>query len=67
MLRILNMQQIGRHYYNPDDPFNIPQHRFGNQSVLCAYVLQLKERLNTVFICLQADNLAWFYDHHPSV
>uniref|UniRef100_A0A672KXK3 Piwi-like protein 1 n=1 Tax=Sinocyclocheilus grahami TaxID=75366 RepID=A0A672KXK3_SINGR len=27
ILRILNMQQIGRHYYNPDDPFNIPQHR----------------------------------------
>ncbi|XP_051950414.1 piwi-like protein 1 isoform X2 [Xyrauchen texanus] len=27
ILRMLNMQQIGRHYYNPDDPFNIPQHR----------------------------------------
>lgn len=35
MLRIMNMQQIGRHYYNPDDPFNIPQHRFGNQSFVC--------------------------------
>ncbi|XP_067087216.1 piwi-like protein 1 isoform X3 [Osmerus mordax] len=27
VLRMLNMQQIGRHYYNPDDPLNIPQHR----------------------------------------
>ncbi|XP_048876096.1 piwi-like protein 1 [Brienomyrus brachyistius] len=27
ILRILNMQQIGRHYYNPQDPLNIPQHR----------------------------------------
>lgn len=28
ILKILNMQQIGRHYYNPDDPLNIPQHRY---------------------------------------
>uniref|UniRef100_A0A3B3S5C4 Piwi-like RNA-mediated gene silencing 1 n=1 Tax=Paramormyrops kingsleyae TaxID=1676925 RepID=A0A3B3S5C4_9TELE len=27
ILRTLNMQQIGRHYYNPQDPLNIPQHR----------------------------------------
>nr|ASR73908.1 piwi-like protein 1 [Acipenser dabryanus] len=27
VLRILNMQQIGRHYYNPNDPLNIPHHR----------------------------------------
>ncbi|XP_026177345.1 piwi-like protein 1 [Mastacembelus armatus] len=27
ILRILNMQQIGRNYYNPSDPLNIPQHR----------------------------------------
>ncbi|KAJ8408576.1 hypothetical protein AAFF_G00252110, partial [Aldrovandia affinis] len=27
VLRILNMQQIGRHYYSPDNPLNIPQHR----------------------------------------
>ncbi|KAB5567837.1 hypothetical protein PHYPO_G00237430 [Pangasianodon hypophthalmus] len=26
ILKILNMQQIGRHYYNPEDPLNIPQH-----------------------------------------
>uniref|UniRef100_A0A3B5ABU8 Piwi like RNA-mediated gene silencing 1 n=1 Tax=Stegastes partitus TaxID=144197 RepID=A0A3B5ABU8_9TELE len=27
ILRILNMQQIGRNYYNPGDPLNIPQHK----------------------------------------
>ncbi|KAM9360706.1 piwi-like protein 1 [Symphorus nematophorus] len=27
ILRILNMQQIGRNYYNPNDPLNIPQHK----------------------------------------
>ncbi|XP_073321445.1 piwi-like protein 1 [Pagrus major] len=27
ILRILNMQQIGRNYYNPDFAVNIPQHR----------------------------------------
>ncbi|XP_041792667.1 piwi-like protein 1 [Chelmon rostratus] len=27
ILRILNMQQIGRNYYNPGDPLNVPQHR----------------------------------------
>ncbi|XP_061116607.1 piwi-like protein 1 [Conger conger] len=27
VLRMMNMQQIGRHYYNPSDPLNIPQHR----------------------------------------
>uniref|UniRef100_A0A673CUZ6 Piwi-like protein 1 n=1 Tax=Sphaeramia orbicularis TaxID=375764 RepID=A0A673CUZ6_9TELE len=27
VLGILNMQQIGRNYYNPNDPLNIPQHR----------------------------------------
>ncbi|XP_068560124.1 piwi-like protein 1 [Cebidichthys violaceus] len=27
ILRILDMQQIGRNFYNPNDPLNIPQHR----------------------------------------
>ncbi|XP_070820601.1 piwi-like protein 1 [Chaetodon trifascialis] len=27
ILRILNMQQVGRNYYNPSDPLSIPQHR----------------------------------------
>lgn len=28
ILRMLDMQQIGRNYYNPKDPLNIPQHRY---------------------------------------
>ncbi|CAF87346.1 unnamed protein product, partial [Tetraodon nigroviridis] len=28
ILKVLNLQQIGRNYYNPNDPLNIPQHRF---------------------------------------
>ncbi|XP_078456722.1 piwi-like protein 1 [Lampetra fluviatilis] len=27
VLKMANMQQIGRNYYNPDDAFTIPQHR----------------------------------------
>uniref|UniRef100_S4RYE2 Piwi-like RNA-mediated gene silencing 1 n=1 Tax=Petromyzon marinus TaxID=7757 RepID=S4RYE2_PETMA len=27
VLKMVNMQQIGRNYYNPDDAFTIPQHR----------------------------------------
>ncbi|TNM90204.1 hypothetical protein fugu_004438 [Takifugu bimaculatus] len=27
ILKILNMQQIGRNFYNPNDPLDIPQHR----------------------------------------
>lgn len=28
ILRILNMQQIGRNYYSPSDPLSIPQHKY---------------------------------------
>ncbi|KAM6930622.1 piwi-like protein 1 [Xenentodon cancila] len=27
VLKLLNMQQIGRNYYNPEDPLNVPQHK----------------------------------------
>nr|AGL54162.1 PIWI-like protein 1 [Ambystoma mexicanum] len=27
LLKILNLQQIGRNYYNPNDPINVPNHR----------------------------------------
>lgn len=29
LLKMLNLQQIGRNYYNPSDPVSIPNHRFG--------------------------------------
>lgn len=28
LLKIMNLQQIGRNYYNPSDPIDIPNHRF---------------------------------------
>jgi len=28
LLKMLNLQQIGRNYYNPSDPISIPNHRF---------------------------------------
>uniref|UniRef100_A0A3P8WK61 Piwi-like RNA-mediated gene silencing 1 n=1 Tax=Cynoglossus semilaevis TaxID=244447 RepID=A0A3P8WK61_CYNSE len=41
ILRILNMQQIGRNYYNPKDCLNIPQHRLtiwpGYATTILAY------------------------------
>ena len=35
ILRILNMQQIGRNHYNPSDPLNIPQHKYICFLTLC--------------------------------
>lgn len=29
LLKMMNLQQIGRNYYNPNDPVSIPNHRFG--------------------------------------
>ncbi|KAG9353937.1 hypothetical protein JZ751_012061 [Albula glossodonta] len=40
VLRILNMQQIGRHYYNPNDPLDIPQHRLTIWPGFCTAILQ---------------------------
>lgn len=31
LLKMLNLQQIGRNYYNPNDPISIPNHRFGKR------------------------------------
>lgn len=35
ILRILNMQQIGRNYYSPSDPLSIPQHKYLHFLCLC--------------------------------
>lgn len=41
ILKILDMQQIGRNYYNPKDPLNIPQHRFSNlPHNICSSIVQ---------------------------
>ncbi|XP_022266183.1 piwi-like protein 1 isoform X3 [Canis lupus baileyi] len=32
LLKIMNLQQIGRNYYNPSDPIDIPNHRYNNKT-----------------------------------
>uniref|UniRef100_A0A8C2PUK7 Piwi-like RNA-mediated gene silencing 1 n=1 Tax=Cyprinus carpio TaxID=7962 RepID=A0A8C2PUK7_CYPCA len=48
ILRILNMQQIGRHYYNPDDPFNIPQHRL---TIWPGFVTTILQYESSIMLC----------------
>ncbi|CAN9513483.1 unnamed protein product [Ophioblennius macclurei] len=40
ILRILNMQQIGRNYYNPQDPLTIPQHKITIWQGFCTAILE---------------------------
>lgn len=40
ILRILNLQQIGRNYYNPRDPLNIPQHKLTIWPGYCTAILE---------------------------
>ncbi|KAJ8346598.1 hypothetical protein SKAU_G00279990 [Synaphobranchus kaupii] len=49
VLRILNMQQIGRHYYNPNEPLDIPQHRLTIWSGFCTAILQYE---SGVMLCV---------------
>ncbi|XP_051508988.1 piwi-like protein 1 [Myxocyprinus asiaticus] len=48
ILRMLNMQQIGRHYYNPDDPFNIPQHRL---TIWPGFVTTILQYESSIMLC----------------
>ncbi|XP_067557331.1 piwi-like protein 1 isoform X2 [Pseudorca crassidens] len=32
LLKMMNLQQIGRNYYNPSDPIDIPNHRYNNKT-----------------------------------
>uniref|UniRef100_A0A8C8HBT4 Piwi-like protein 1 n=1 Tax=Oncorhynchus tshawytscha TaxID=74940 RepID=A0A8C8HBT4_ONCTS len=48
VLRMLNMQQIGRHYYNPTDPLNIPQHRLTIWPGFTSTILQYE---SSIMLC----------------
>uniref|UniRef100_A0AAR2LIW5 Piwi domain-containing protein n=1 Tax=Pygocentrus nattereri TaxID=42514 RepID=A0AAR2LIW5_PYGNA len=48
ILRMLNMQQIGRHYYNPDDPLNIPQHRL---TIWPGFVTNILQYESSIMLC----------------
>ncbi|XP_023249891.1 piwi-like protein 1 [Seriola lalandi dorsalis] len=48
ILRILNMQQIGRNYYNPSDPLNIPQHRL---TIWPGYTTTILQYESAIMLC----------------
>ncbi|KAM7391642.1 hypothetical protein PAMP_022319 [Pampus punctatissimus] len=48
ILRILNMQQIGRNYYCPSDPLNIPQHRL---TIWPGYTTTILQYESSIMLC----------------
>ncbi|XP_045889696.1 piwi-like protein 1 [Micropterus dolomieu] len=48
ILRMLNMQQIGRNYYNPDDPLNIPQHKL---TIWPGYTTTILKYESAIMLC----------------
>ncbi|XP_053507651.1 piwi-like protein 1 isoform X2 [Ictalurus furcatus] len=53
ILKILNMQQIGRHYYNPEDPLNIPQHRL---TIWPGFVTSILQYESSIMLCLDVSH-----------
>ncbi|NWU61322.1 PIWL1 protein, partial [Pterocles burchelli] len=45
ILKMLNLQQIGRNYYNPSDPINIPNHRLMVWPGFSSSILQYEESI----------------------
>ncbi|XP_074777312.1 piwi-like protein 1 isoform X1 [Athene noctua] len=45
LLKMLNLQQIGRNYYNPSDPINIPNHRLMVWPGFTTSILQYEESI----------------------
>ncbi|XP_056198802.1 piwi-like protein 1 [Falco biarmicus] len=45
LLKMLNLQQIGRNYYNPSDPISIPNHRLMVWPGFTSSVLQYEESI----------------------
>uniref|UniRef100_A0A665WN07 Piwi-like RNA-mediated gene silencing 1 n=1 Tax=Echeneis naucrates TaxID=173247 RepID=A0A665WN07_ECHNA len=48
ILRILNLQQIGRNYYDPHDPLNIPQHRL---TIWPGYTTTILQYESAIMLC----------------
>lgn len=61
ILRILNMQQIGRNYFSPNDPLNIPQHKYF--SFLCRLYYLKKEKLRWSGVKIKVE-LSLRYSEH---
>ncbi|XP_053561566.1 piwi-like protein 4 [Bombina bombina] len=45
VLKKLNMYQVGRNYYSPSDPINIPQHRLMLWPGFCVSIMKLENQL----------------------
>ncbi|KAM6246793.1 piwi-like protein 1 [Porphyrio hochstetteri] len=45
ILKMLNLQQIGRNYYNPSDPINVPSHRIMVWPGFTSSILQYEESI----------------------
>ncbi|KAM6298089.1 piwi-like protein 1 [Aegotheles albertisi] len=45
LLKILNLQQIGRNYYNPGDPVSVPEHRLMVWRGFTSSILQYEENI----------------------
>ncbi|XP_075424811.1 piwi-like protein 1 isoform X1 [Ascaphus truei] len=45
ILKILNFQQIGRNFYNPNDPINIPNHRLTIWAGYATSILQYEDSI----------------------
>ncbi|XP_068460923.1 piwi-like protein 1 [Clinocottus analis] len=48
ILRMLDMQQIGRNYYNPNDPLNVPQHRL---TIWPGYTTTILQYETSIMLC----------------
>ncbi|NXO01449.1 PIWL1 protein, partial [Rhinopomastus cyanomelas] len=53
LLKMLNFQQIGRHYYNPEDPINIPNHRMMIWPGFATSILQYEE---SIMLCVDVSH-----------
>ncbi|XP_033924233.1 piwi-like protein 1 isoform X2 [Melopsittacus undulatus] len=53
LLKMLNLQQIGRNYYNPNDPINIPSHRLMVWPGFTSSILQYEK---SIMLCVDVSH-----------
>ncbi|XP_061211371.1 piwi-like protein 1 [Neopsephotus bourkii] len=53
LLKMLNLQQIGRNYYNPNDPISIPNHRLMVWPGFTSSILQYEE---SIMLCVDVSH-----------
>ncbi|XP_065548859.1 piwi-like protein 1 isoform X2 [Lathamus discolor] len=53
LLKMLNLQQIGRNYYNPNDPISIPNHRLMVWPGFTSSILQYEE---SIMLCVDVNH-----------